>query len=147
MNTEKLTEADLNKQGFTRGFHRISKAHYSQSLSEQSFSIDIVFGLYPKTGGHCAVARAKATWDSFRIGLFPSVRTLNGGEIISDLFKPLFDKIEKYREKGISEEKFATFLIAFGFADLTEYEHVVKARQQKNLEECRGNELKRMAKN
>lgn len=118
----KQAEIDPFRQGFIRGYHRHSKAWYSQATAYRDFNVDITFGMYRENEGTFAEVRAE--WVPLRNGVSPQIKAFEDGWVLFGLFGDFFEKLGEYQNKNVSEEEFATLLDWYGFKDLTQYEKV-----------------------
>lgn len=121
MNTKKITEGELTRKGFVRGYHRHSKAWYEKAQTLRSMNPTISFGMYGKESG--CFAEMTAEWITLRSGLTPRINTFDDGWALYGIFSDLFEKLGEYHGKNVSEEEFSTILDWFGFKDLTQYEN------------------------
>ncbi|MBL8676908.1 MAG: hypothetical protein JNJ47_05760 [Alphaproteobacteria bacterium] len=121
MQTQKQTENSLVEQCFIRGYHRHSKAWYSQTTAFRASNVDITFGMYCPNEGTFAEMRVE--WVPLRSGVSSQIKAFEDSWILFGLFEDFFKKLGEYQGKDVSEEEFATLLDWYGFKDLTQYEN------------------------
>lgn len=139
MNNGKITEAELSKQGYVRGYHRHSKAWYGKIETVRPSNTVISFGMYHKDSG--CYAEMTAEWIPLRSGHSPEVKAFDDSWALFGLFWDLFEKLGEYHGKNVNEEEFSTILDWFGFKDLTQYENPKdKAEKEENEKYLAGQE-------